>query len=522
MQHAKRAGVGPAAARMSAMAAMAARSSAMAAAIAAAVAVAAAGCGGGHAAAGGPLAARAPTLPPLLAMVPADAGAVIDLAPGLVELLPAAAAKDAYKGLAEDRDDEKAKGHRLAAAFLGQLVAGDGAITRTLGWRPGQSEAVAWARGRTLVIRARVDGAALEANLERAEVESGERLERRTWHERTYVVLPDDDGRVVLARAGGDEAVFVWTGDPDHDVALLMDDQPAARPFDTARVVSKVFPGRTDGHFGMMVDPSWFIELAGDDLAKDLGADCQRAVADLLHELPPLEAAWARTDTETEIAAALQLAPGTVAKLARGLAPIPRWPVSSRYATLGFGLSAAAAIDVVTPWMGELDRIGRPCGQGFDVSAALRMVSSLPLVTQLERGVALMDPRTEAFALAMKPTDIASYWAALRTIMPPLRPQPPAVGERLEMPQLLVTSDGESLFATQGHEEDEPLLADLRAAKPGPAAIFAMVMSDEVLASGDDADDEGLKQLLKWVSGMAFEVGVRDQYLTARVVFRHR
>src|SRR5262249_52886553 len=151
----------------------------------------------------------------------------------------------------------------------------------------------------------------------------------------------------------------------------------------------------------------------------------------------------------------------TAARLEHGLAPIPRWPVSEQYATMGFGLSLAAAAEVALPWLEQVEKTAGECGQSMQLVTVVRMVASMPLVAQPRRGAAGRGPASEAMALAITPDTIASYWAALRTVLPPLRPQPPAVGERIEMPQLVVTSDGESLFASQGRSIDEPLLSDL-------------------------------------------------------------
>ncbi len=481
-----------------------------------AVTIMIAGCGSRPAKAPAAVQARGGGAPPLLATVPADAGIVIHIAPGLVETLPAVAAEQFRASLADDPDPPGS----LDAAFTAELLA-QPSLAQAVGWRPGKSEVVAWAKGKTLVVRARVDGAAIRGLLDRAERRSGKPIARTTLDGRSYLTWTADDGARGYARIDDDEVIALMSDSGERALSLLT--EAPVRAFDPRPLVDALFPGRADAHFGAMIDPSWLMDVAGDEVLAQLpNQACVGAIAEVVAELPSLNYAWARSATATEIAAAVKLPPDTAATLARGVAPIPRWLVDERYATMGFGISVPSAVEVVQPWAARFDQLASRCGESAGAVTGLAMLSSLPPVTQIERGSMVMDLRSETFALAIKPVDLARFWAAL-TALAPLRPLPPAAGERLTVPGARLSSDGSSLLVATPSALGDDLLANLASAPAGPTALFAMVLGKGSLAASlaDDPDDDA-RQFLQWVSGMAFEVGVERGHLVTRAAFRHR
>lgn len=500
---------------------------------AAAVVVAIAGCkGGGGGGGGGPLGARATTLAPVLSTVPADAQAVFHLPAGLFALLPASAEADAREGMLEDtaelRDGDGDE--PIFGALVEQMAAGPGAIGRTLGWQPGTSEVVAWGRGTTGVLRVRLDGAALRASLARAERSAKRTLAAVSWKGRAYypLVRAKDAKEVhVAARIDDHELLLLWTRDLDRDLPLLMNDAPPSSSFDPTRVVEAMFPGRgAEAHFAMMVDPRWFTDIVAEmesagalDDAGELGTPCGRTVLGLFGRLPAFHWAWARSATATELASTIQIGHPAAEQLTRDLSPIPRWAAKQQDLAMGIGVAPTTVLAVVEPWVERVDQAISACGGELGLTGQLRMVAKLPPLAAIRSMSITMDPVTENAVVAVRPDDVTRFWAQLRSLGP-LRVQPPAIGEHVQLPGMVVTTDGDSLLVAVG--EDEGML-DRAPVGRGPAALAMLVVGEDALAQfGREEADEDDEEFLRWVKGMSIELGVRDDRLVSRWVFQHR
>ena len=493
-----------------------------------------AGCGGGRSGATTPVAAGGTTLPALLATVPDDAGVVLHVPPGLVELFASVDGAFATDELRGSLREMKAEGGiaRVLAAVGEEATAEGGKGAAAVGWRRGESEVVMWGRGSMGVLRVRLDGVALAASLARAERASGTPLPRKTWQGRPYYDLHrSDDARPtwLLGRVTDHELVLMWTGAVDRDLPVLMDDGPPARPFDGERVVATSFPGRgAEAHFGMMFDPRWVADLMaeyGDERGDE--RPCADAVLGLSSGLPRIHWAWARSAAATEVTMTVALDRATAARLARDVGPIPRWSPDDRQVAFGIGLPLATAIEVMLPWAERIDRIGPACGRPAGVAAPLRMVASMGPVAAIRAASMSIDPRTERGVMVVRPDDLARFWASLRQFGP-LRPLPPMIGEHLSLPGMVITSDGESLLIGVGSPADEVALDRAATLPPGPRTLALMTIGEDAVATfaaeESDSDEERAqsRQFMEWVSAMDIEVGVRGDHLIVRTTFRHR
>lgn len=494
----------------------------------AAVALVVALVGCGHGARTAPASAsRGGPLPSLLSLVPADAGFILHVAPGLVERLPDLATTSFRQGMAssEGRDDGP-----LERALLGDLLRPE-PMAPKLGWRVGHSEVVAWAEGKQFVAHARIDGAALRATLERAAAASGRALPRKEWQGQAYLAWPGDDGQTMLARLDDDEAVLMSSTDPDRDLPRLFARGPAARPFDPTPTLTSLFPGRADAHFGLRFDPAWITSVAADELTTEApNRACAKAVVRWLGRLPAIDYAWASDGATTELATAMRLAAPTAARLSQQTGPIPHWLVTEDLMVMGFGAAPVAVLEATLPLAEELEHIMGSCERPVELVQPLRQLATLPILGEIRGGSFVGDFRTESFAVAVLPADLGRLWSSLRSLSPiPLRAQPPARGERYALPGMVVTSDGTSLLAAQDDDRSRALLAELTSAGDGPTVLAAMAMGEGVLsalAADKDYDSEeearNARLFWSWFSGMALEVGLRDDRLVSRVILRHR
>lgn len=486
------------------------------------------GCRGGDPARPS-LSAQATTLAPAMATVPADARVVMHLPPGLLELVPADAEAEIRKGWADDTGELGREGIQpVIRAVMEEMTASPGAMGRTIGWQPGTSEIVAWARGTMGLVRVRLDGAALRASLARAEARSGRKVPVAVWRGQPYYQLhtTDDARRMhLLGRVADREALLLWTPDPERDLPVLMSDAPPRAAFDPGRVVEAMFPGRADrAHFAMMFDPRWFGELATElDDEGELGKPCGRAVVALVDQLPQVHWAWADDGHALEVASSIEVGKPTADRLARDVSPIPRWGAPGPYLALGMGVGPLTVLDVITPWAAELDRTASACGERLGLAEKLGAVAGIRGLLGSIRGASFaMDPATESGVIALRPDDLTRFWAQIRSFAP-LRAQPPATGERLRVPGAVLTSDGASLVGTFGDRLDEGWL-DRLPRTDGPAALVAITAGGGVLQyfAREDGDvDEDDQRILDWMKSVTVELGVQGSHLVWRWVIQH-
>ncbi len=498
--------------------------------IAAVAAIAAtAGCGGGRGGGPGPVGARATTRAPVMAWVPADARMVFHVPAGLDQMMPADAGGDG-----DGPDDDDVDGLRAtspAGPVLAAFFAAGGndlpGMMRAYGWRPGESEAVVWARGTMGVVRTRLDTAALRASLARAEQASGHTLPTATWRGRSYYRLYDGEGAQptrLIGRVTDDDLVLMWTRDVERDLPALMEDRPPARGFDGAPVVDTIFPGHGDeAHFALMIDPRWPGEIAAELDASGAAQPCGRASLAMLARLPPIHLAWARSATTVEVAATVALEHATGARLERELTALPHWSADERQLALGFGLPLTTALDVVMPWVGELERVAGACGQPLTLAPVLGGLTGFGPLAAIRSGSMIIDVQSESGVIVVGLDDVARFWAGLRTLGP-LRPQPPLVGERIRLPGAVITSDGSALLVATGDRLDERQLDRVAALPPGPRVVVAMLLGEDGLTAlaREDGDDPGAARLLGWIKAMALDASVRDDHLIVRWVFHRR
>ena len=485
------------------------------------------GCGGGSAARGS-LGARGGALAPVMATVPADAGVVLHLPVGVFALMPRSMEAELRQGWSEAVADPSIESDLDAVvhAMLEDALARPGSMGGAIGWQPGTGEVVAWSRGAMGLVRVRLDGSVLRASLERAERKSGRKLATAVWRGQAYYPLHRPDGAEphVLARVTDREALVLLTREPERDLPLLMDDAPQARPFDPSPVVEAMFPGRgAEAHFAMMVDPGWLGDLAAAlDETGESKTPCARAGLALLGRLPAVHTAWARSADVTEIASAIALDRGSARQIAAGLSPIPRWSDTPPGLVMGVGLAPSTALEVIGPWLRQADELAAVCGQSLGLANKLQVASSLAPLAAIRAVSVTMDPARNNGVLAVRPDDVARFWAQLRGLVSILRAQPPAIGERLRLPGAVVTSDGASLLMAMGDPLDETWL-DRAPAGDGPAALAAFVLGEDALAqlAREDPDD-GSEQFLRWVRAAAVDLRLQGEQLVVRWVFQHR
>ncbi len=360
----------------------------------------------------------------------------------------------------------------------------DGAL-RKVGWRPGESEVVAYTVGLVPVLRARVDGKTLRALVDRASQASGIKPVEGTWKGTPYlvftpeadeakIVIAHSDDQVVMAVAVQHEAVLDhltrFAPPPGHDsLAATWSIADAADRF------MYLAPSRLGA---LIADPAELRILAGDD-ADDEDATCLAAVGGFIATLPRITSTVASSEQRFAMQVVADVS-AEVAAMLRG-APVPGWPDDGKrqVPTMRIGIGAppyplaVRAIRVLEDMM----TAGEACGKDGDSFGVARMVSELaPL--QIVQGatweVAVFDGVEVTMTLALAVRDVPALWTMLASALPMLGKTVPAIGEVREVPgpfPIRIGVGRERMVGSIGAGADARVRDYLDAA-PGPRAPF--------------------------------------------------
>ncbi|HVV86891.1 MAG TPA: hypothetical protein VHE35_27825 [Kofleriaceae bacterium] len=449
---------------------------------------------GAHAArpaATAPLASRGSVDPVarLLAFVPAGATFVLVRDQHAGELDPFGG-RQAMQLVSASRtllDDQADPAQAFVAAILDQVLATPAAAGEVVGWHEGESIAVLYGAGADTVLRATLDGARLRALLERTAARTGYTLPLASWQGRPYyridlsvraglsiVVLLDDHG---LAAA--------LTDDPDHAIEQLAADHLDGPRLDVAPAMAAVFPDHeADARFSGAFYPDRLAVALSWAAARHPGwpGACARALGGLLRATPSAFVGWRGTASHFETVMLLDVSDHALDRLEHAARRIPRWSRTSPDLQVGVGMSPRTLLEVGEPWFAAFDALGAGCGVGGGGAVAgLKQALALAPMAHIDALSVDFDPEKKTMAAAIAARDQAALWASIRTLLPTLRPQPPApleqITQQLSFPSLVFHGGTDALgVGTSVGTLDEAgaAVGAFMASAPGPDALFAV------------------------------------------------